>query len=145
VAQARASLAASGLSARQVSITYAYDQSSDFAKATAKFIHDQLKTNLGIEVNLQALDPNTLSSRVGAGQFQMTGPRGWTADYPDPADWYDLFLTTSSANLAFWQNQQYDNFVSVARTDVQRAARSGYLQARSMLVNEAPVLFSRKP
>ena len=142
VAQARASLAASGLSARQVSITYAYDQSSDFAKATAKFVHDQLKTNLGIELNLQALDPNTLSSRVGAGQFQMTGPRGWTADYPDPADWYDLFLTTSSANLAFWQNQQYDNFVRVARTDTQPARRDQeYLQAQSMLVGDAPVAF----
>jgi oligopeptide transport system substrate-binding protein len=142
VAQARASLAASGLSARQVSITYAYDQSSDFAKATAKFIHDQLKTNLGIELNLQALDPNTLSSRVEAGTFQMTGPRGWTADYPDPADWYDLFLTTSSSNISFWQNQQYDNFVRVARTDMQPARRDQeYLQAQSMLVNEAPVLF----
>ena len=142
VAQARASLAASGLTARQVSITYAYDQSSDFAKATAKFIHDQLKANLGIELNLQALDPNTLSSRVEAGQFQMTGPRGWTADYPDPADWYDLFLTTSSSNISFWQNQQYDNFVRVARTDMQPARRDQeYLQAQSMLVNDAPVLF----
>src|SRR5947207_3461930 len=142
VAQARASLAASGLSAKQVSVTFSYDQSSDFAKATAKFVHDQLKTNLGIELNLQALDPNTLSSRVEAGQFQITGPRGWTADYPDPADWYDLFLTTSSNNVAFWQNQQYDNFVRVARTDVQAARRDQeYLQAQSMLVNEAPVLF----
>ena len=142
VAQARASLAASGLSAKQVSLTYAYDQSSDFAKATAKFVHDQLKSNLGIELNLQGLDPNTLSSRVGAGQFQVTGPRGWTADYPDPADWYHLFLTTSSNNIAFWQSQQYDNFVSVARTDTQGARREQeYLQAQSMLVNEAPVAF----
>jgi len=142
VAQARASLASSGLSARQVSLTYAYDQSSDFAKATAQFVHDQLKTNLGIELNLQGLDPNTLSSRVGAGQFQMTGPRGWTADYPDPADWYDLFLTTSSNNIAFWQNQQYDNFVRVARTDINPGRRDQeYLQAQSMLVSEAPVAF----
>ena len=142
VAQARASLAASGLSAKQVSLTYAYDQSSDFAKATAKFVHDQLKVNLGIELNLQALDPNTLSSRVEAGQFQITGPRGWTADYPDPADWYDLFLTTSSNNIAFWQSQQYDNFVSVARTDTQPARRDQeYLQAQSMLAGEAPVVF----
>jgi oligopeptide transport system substrate-binding protein len=142
VAQARATLAGSGLSARQVSLTYAYDQSSDFAKATAQFVHDQLKTNLGIELNLQGLDPNTLSSRVGAGQFQMTGPRGWTADYPDPADWYDLFLTTSSNNIAFWQSQQYDNFVRVARTDINPGRRDQeYLQAQSMLVNEAPVAF----
>src|SRR3989475_4104175 len=89
VAQARASLAASGLSASQVQLNYSYDSSSDFAKATARFIHDQLKANLGIELNLQALDPNTLGSRLEVGEFQMTGPRGWTADYPDQADWFD--------------------------------------------------------
>lgn len=142
VAQARASLAASGLSAKQIALTYSYDQSSDFAKATAKFVHDQLKTNLGIEINLQALDPNTLASRVDNGQFQITGPRGWTADYPDQSDWYDQFLTSSSNDIAFWQNPQYDNFVSVARTDVQAARRDQeYLQAQSMLVNDAPVAF----
>jgi oligopeptide transport system substrate-binding protein len=142
VAQARASLAASGLSARQISLTFAFDQSSDFAKATASFVHDQLKTNLGLEINLQPLDPNTLASRVGSGQFQMTGPRGWTADYADPSDWYDQFLTSSSNDIAFWQNPQYDNFVSVARTDVQAGRREQeYLQAQSMLVDQAPVAF----
>ena len=142
VAQARASLAVSGLSGKQLSLTYSYDQTSDFAKATAKFVHDQLKTNLGLELNLPALDANTLASRIDSGQFQITGPRGWTADYPDPADWYDIFLTTSSNDIPFWQSQQYDNFVRVARTDVQPARREQeYLQAQSMLVNEAPVAF----
>ncbi len=142
VAQARASLAASGFSANQVSLTFSYDQSSDFGKATAKFVHDQLKTNLGIELNLQALDANTLASRVDTGQFQITGPRGWTADYPDPADWFDIFLTTNSNNVSLWQNQQYDNFVRVARTDIQPARRDQeYLQAQSMVVGDAPVAF----
>ena len=142
VAQARVALAASGLSASQVSLTYAYDQSSDFARVTAKFVHDQLKTNLGIELNLQALDSNTLAARVDNGEFQITGPRGWTADYPDPADWYDIFLTTSSNNLSLWQNQQYDNFVRAARTDTNSARRDQeYLQAQSMVVGDAPVVF----
>jgi oligopeptide transport system substrate-binding protein len=142
VAQARSSLAASGLTAKQLSLTYSYDQSSDFAKATAQFVHDQLKANLGVEVNLQALDANTLSSRLGSGQFQIAGPRGWSADYPDPADWYDLFLTTSSNNVAFYQNQQYDNFVRVARTDTDPARRDQeYMQAQQMLANDVPALF----
>jgi oligopeptide transport system substrate-binding protein len=142
VAQARASLAASGLSAKQLSLTFSYDQTSDFGKATAKFVHDQLKTNLGIEVNMQGLDTNTLSSRLGSGQFQIAGPRGWSADYPDPADWYDQFLTTSSYNLAFWQNQPYDNFVRAARTDTDPARRDQeYFQAQQMLVEEVPVVF----
>jgi oligopeptide transport system substrate-binding protein len=142
VAQARASLAASGLSAKQVSVTFAYDQSSDFRKATAKFVHDQLVSNLGINVVLQGLDPNTLSSHKESGEFQITGPDGWSADYPDQADWYDIFLTTSSLNFSFWQNSQYDNFVRVARTDTQPASRDQeYQQAQAMLVGDAPVAF----
>src|SRR5207253_4235222 len=73
VAQARASLAASGLSAKQVSVTFSYDQSSEFPKATAKFVHDQLTANLGINVVLQGLDGNTLASQRETGQFQISG------------------------------------------------------------------------
>lgn len=142
LAQARASLAASGLSANQVSLTLSYDQSNDFKTKAAKFVHDQLVNNLHINVALQALDPNTLSSHKESGQFQITGPDGWDADYPDPADWYDFFLTTSSYNVSLWQNQQYDNFVRVARTDMNPSRRDQeYLQAQSMLVEEAPVAF----
>ena len=143
VAQARASLAASGIPASQLTaLKFSYDQSSDFGKATAKFVHDQLKTNLGIDITLQALDKNTLGSHLGIGDFQVTGPMGWTADYPDPADWYHFFLTTSSNNVAFYQNQQYDNFVRVARTDTQPDRRDQeYQQAQQMLVSDAPVAF----
>jgi oligopeptide transport system substrate-binding protein len=143
VAQARASLAASGLSASQLAtLTFSYDQTSDFGKATANFIHDQLKTNLGLNVVLQGLDTNTLGSNLGNGDFQLAGPMGWSADYPDPADWYDFFLTTSSNNIALYQNQQYDNFVRVARTDVLPDRRDQeYQQAQQMLVDDAPVAF----
>jgi oligopeptide transport system substrate-binding protein len=143
VAQARASLAASGVSASQLSsLKFSYDQSSDFGKATAKFVHDQLKANLGIDITLQGLDGSTLGAQLGVGDFQIAGPRGWSADYPDPADWYDIFLTTNSNDLSFYQNQQYDNFVRVARTDIQPGRRDQeYQQAQQMLLGDAPVAF----
>jgi oligopeptide transport system substrate-binding protein len=143
VAQARATLAASGFSAAQLSsLKFSYDQSSDFGKATANFVHDQLKANLGINIVLQPLDGGTLGARMGSGDFQIAGPMGWTADYPDPADWFDIFLSTSSNNVAFYQSQQYDNFVRAARTDIQAARRDQeYQQAQSMLVSAAPVAF----
>jgi oligopeptide transport system substrate-binding protein len=143
VAQARASLAASGFSAAQLSsLTFSYDQTSDFGKATANFVHDQLKANLGINITLQGLDTNTYSSNLSTGDFQIAGPMGWSADYPDPADWYDFFLTTSSNNTALYQNQQYDNFVRVARSDTQADRRDQeYQQAQQMLVGDAPAAF----
>jgi oligopeptide transport system substrate-binding protein len=143
VSQARASLAASGITASQLAtLKFSYDQSKDFPKATAKFVHDQLKTNLGIDITLQALDSNTLGSHLGTGDFQIAGPMGWSADYPDPANWYHLFLTSSYNNIAFYQNQQYDNFVRVAKTDSQPDRRDQeYQQAQQMLLGDAPAAF----
>jgi oligopeptide transport system substrate-binding protein len=143
VAQARASLAASGVSAKQLSgIKFSYDKSSDFQKATATFVRDQLKANLGVNVTLQPLDTNTFNSRLATGSFQMAGPLGWTADYPDPADWYQVFLTSSSNNASLYQNQQYDNFVRVAGADPEATRRDQeYQQAQRMLVGDAPVAF----
>jgi oligopeptide transport system substrate-binding protein len=143
VAQARAMLAASGVSAKQLSgLKFSFDRSSDFQKTTATFVRDQLKTNLGIDVALQPLDTNTFNSRLSTGDFQIAGPLGWTADYPDPADWYPVFLTTSSNNAGLYQNQQYDNFVRVAGADLQSDSRDQeYQQAQLMLVGDAPVAF----
>ncbi|HZK72856.1 MAG TPA: peptide ABC transporter substrate-binding protein [Clostridia bacterium] len=143
VAQARASLAASGVSAKQLSgMKYSYDKSSDFQKATATFVRDQLKANLGVNIALQPLDTNTFNSRLATGSFQIAGPLGWTADYPDPADWYQVFLTSSSNNASLYQNQQYDNFVRVAGADPEATRRDQeYQQAHRMLVGDAPVAF----
>ena len=143
VAQARALLAASGVTAKQLSgVKFSYDQTSDFSKATANFIHDQLKANLDVDVTLDALDGNTLSSRLYSGDFQMAGPLGWMADYPDPSDWFGIFLTTSSNNFAFYQNKQYDNLVKSAASDIQPDRRDQeYKQAQKMLATDLPVAF----
>jgi len=147
VARARATFAASGVSAKDLSaVKFSYDQSSDFSKATAKFIHDQLKTNLGVDITLEALDSNTLSSHLDTGEFQVAGPLGWTADYPDPSDWFGIFLTTSSNNFAFYQNKQYDSFVKTAGSDSEPDRRAQeYKQAQSMLANDIPVVFLAQP
>jgi oligopeptide transport system substrate-binding protein len=143
VTAARASLASSGLTARQLSgIKFSYDRSSDFQKATATFVKAQLKANLGIDITLQGLDTNTFNSRLSSGNFQMAGPRGWTADYPDASDWYPVFLTTSFHNVGLYQNPQYDNFVRAASDDIQPDRRDQeYQQAQAMLVSDAPVAF----
>jgi oligopeptide transport system substrate-binding protein len=143
IAEARSTLASSGVSAKQLSgVKFSYDRSSDFQKATATFVRTQLKANLGVDITLQGLDTNTFNSRLSSGNFQIAGPRGWTADYPDPADWYQVFLTTSSRNVGLYQNQQYDNFVRVAGADLQADRRDQeYQQAQQMLVGDAPVAF----
>ena len=120
VSQARATLAAAGVSAAQLSgLKLSYDKSVDFAKLTAQFVHDQLKTNLGVDIALDPLDAGTLGAKLENGSFDMAGPLGWNADYPDPADWFQIFTTTNSYNYSLYQNPRYDSLVAVAATDVQ--------------------------
>jgi len=147
VVQSRAILAASGVTAKQLSgVKVSYDQSSDFSKATASFIRDQLKANLSVDVTMDALDRDTYLSRLDSGDFQIAGPLGWTADYPDPSDWFGLFQTSSSRNFSFYQNKQYDSFVRVAGGDLQPDRRDQeYKQAQKMLVNDGPVAFLAQP
>jgi len=143
VAQARAELSSAGVSPAQLSgIRFSFDQASDFSKATATFVRDQLKANLGVTITLDPLDANTLGSRLASGDFDITGPLGWSADYPDPADWYDIFLTTNSNNDSLYQNGHYDGLVNAAQTDMDPNLRDQeYLQAQKQLVSDAPVAF----
>jgi len=147
VVQSHAILAASGVTAKQLSgVKFSYDQSSDFSKATATFVRDQLKTNLGVDVALEPLDRDTYFSRLDSGDFQIAGPLGWTADYPDASDWFGLFQTTNSRNFSFYQNKQYDSFVRVAGSDLQPDRRDQeYKQAQKMLGTDVPVVFLAQP
>lgn len=143
VSQARAALASAGVSASQLSgIKLSFDKSVDFAKATAQFVHDQLKSNLGVDIALDPLDANTLGSRLESGGFDMAGPIGWTADYPDAADWFQIFTTTNSNNYSLYQNPRYDGLVSVASADNQPSRRDAeYSQAQKLLLADAPAAF----
>ena len=143
VAQARAELASAGVTPGQLSgLRLSYDKSNDFRSATAKFVHDQLEANLGVNVALDPLDANTLGSHLASGNFDIAGPLGWTADYPDPADWFPNFSTTNSNNYSLYQNGHFDQLVNAAATDVDSGRRDQeYLQAQKQLLSDAPAAF----
>jgi len=143
VSQARATLASAGVGAAQLSgLRFSYDKSLDFAKLTAQYVHAQLKTNLGVDLALDPLDSGALGAKLGSGSFDIAGPLGWNADYPDPADWFEIFTTTNSYNYSLYQNSRYDSLVAVAATDEQASRRDAeYSQAQRMLVSDSPVAF----
>ena len=143
VSQARATLASAGVAPAQLNgLRFSYDRSVDFAKATAQFVQAQLKANLGVDIALDPVDGGTLGARLESGDFEIAGPGGWSADYPDPADWFSVFTTTSSYNYSLYQNPRFDSLVAVAATDVEPTRRDAeYAQAQRILVTDAPVAF----
>jgi len=105
---------------------------------------DQWNTNLGLSIQLDVIDSKTVTSRIRKGQFDIYGPDGWGADYPDQQDWFDIFTTGSchSLNWGCPKLAGYDDLVAKADTELDQAARNkDYLTAQKMLVDQAAVAF----
>jgi oligopeptide transport system substrate-binding protein len=125
-----------------MNIKYTYNSNSATSKTIAQFIADQLKTNLGVTLVLDGADSKTNSKRLHTGNYQIGGPSGWGADYPDEQDWYDIFITGSGNQFSNWSNASYDKAVNDADAAADQSKRDTlYNQAGKILVDEAPVVF----
>jgi oligopeptide transport system substrate-binding protein len=106
----------------------------DIGQISAEFVQGQLKENLGIDVQVEVLDPPTYQMRYGSGEFQMT-VGGWNGDYPHPENWIrDLFHT---GNPFGYSNSKVDDLIdqAVAEKDPV-AAVDIYTQAQRIILDE---------
>ena len=109
----------------------------------AEFLQSQIRENLGVEVDLEALDGASYNGRVvTAGQFQMT-PFGWVADYPDAENFFSLlFVTGAPINITRFSNPEFDDLAALAAGEFDQEARIAlWTRAHRILVGEAPVAF----
>ncbi|MBC8164184.1 MAG: peptide ABC transporter substrate-binding protein, partial [Roseiflexaceae bacterium] len=110
-----------------------------------EFIANQIRTNLGVEVTLDPIDPNAYSSLFDAPE---TTPQmfflGWGPDFPDPQNYYStVFKTgTSSAARTGFSSPAFDELTVQADREPDPETRLElYKQASDILLEEAPVTF----
>jgi peptide/nickel transport system substrate-binding protein/oligopeptide transport system substrate-binding protein len=110
-------------------------------KSVCEFIQDQIKTNLGINVELNSADWATYLKDIDNGQYPMFR-LGWVADYPDPDNFLWVLLDSENAGpkggSAFYSNPEFDKLVRAAKTEVDMAKRSAmYEEAEAIAMKEA--------
>jgi oligopeptide transport system substrate-binding protein len=115
--------------------------SEDIGRLSAEFVQGQLKQNLGVNVEVEVLDPPSFQARVGSGQFQMTF-MGWNADYPHPENWIrDLFHTGGSGNLAGYSNSKVDQLIDQAAAEKDPVASVDlYAEAQRVILDDDTVI-----
>ena len=119
-------------------------RNSTGSKTINQFIVDQWNTNLGLSIQLDVIDSKTVTSRIRKGNFDMYGPDGWGADYPDQQDWFDIFFSSSCGGLNFGcpTLSGYDDLVKKADSELDQTQRNkDYLTAQKMLIDQAAVGF----
>jgi oligopeptide transport system substrate-binding protein len=105
-------------------------------------IVDQLRTNLGVTVNYEALDFATLFARLGSQDSPDMWALSWIADYPSPNDFLGILLGTGQPNnYGGWSSTAFDEAIAraVGTTD-PAATRAGYDAAEQILAREVPVV-----
>jgi oligopeptide transport system substrate-binding protein len=65
----------------------------------------------------------------------------WTADYPDPMTFLDMWTTGNGNNMTGWSRPEFDALIAQARTIRDTSERFTVLkEAESLLLQDMPVI-----
>lgn len=114
---------------------------SDTNRIVGQFIQDQLKQNLGVDVNFDYVELKEYFRIFGTGEHQIVVQR-WSADWPYPDNWLpDLFATGSGNNFDSYSNSAFDDLILQAAAETDNDTRLElYDQAHKLLVDEAGMI-----
>jgi len=103
--------------------------------------------NLGIKIKLQAEEKKVYIDDLRTKNFDIAYS-GWSADYPDPSAFLDLWMTGAGNNDAGFSNTEYDGLLKEALKQPKEDARFAiFHKAEEILANEmpaVPIRFGRK-
>ena len=94
------------------------------------YLQTELRRNLGIEIKVSTFEPKRFySSAVNFGGYHMILTH-WTADYPDPDNFFSIFLSTAGNNRVGWKNTAFDSSVRRARSTLEKKTTNSALRKR---------------
>jgi peptide/nickel transport system substrate-binding protein/oligopeptide transport system substrate-binding protein len=104
----------------------------------AEFVQSQIKTNLGISLDVKVIDQKTFTAEINK-HAQPLFMVGYNYDYVDASDFMDLFVT---GGRHAWSNKQYDQTVGAADHSFDATARAAlYEKAQKIMAAQVPASF----
>lgn len=121
----------------EVSILY---NTQEQHKIIGEAIQDMWKRNLGISVTLVNQDWKVYLVSTNNMDYEIARA-SWIADFVDPINFLELFLTDGGNNRTGWGNAEYDKLIRAAYAEPDAAKRIGIMkEAEAILGEELPVI-----
>ncbi|MHB8130157.1 MAG: peptide ABC transporter substrate-binding protein [Mobilitalea sp.] len=112
---------------------------SDVAVENAAFVQEQLRVNLGIEIQVESMPFKSRLERMTNKDFSMVFA-GWGPDYNDPMTFLDMFETGNGNNHTSYTNPAYDEILAKVRKEADKKTRFGYLMdLEKLLMVDLPI------
>ncbi len=122
-------------------LTLTYTRTSIANRAASAIIRDELRTNLGITVNLQEIESGEYFSRERKKDLEFCFA-DWVADYPDPQNFLStLFVSTAHLNRSSYSNPEFDKLCNAADSESDPVKRADlYGKANGIIMQDVGVL-----
>jgi oligopeptide transport system substrate-binding protein len=95
--------------------TIAMYNTNDTNRLIGEFLQAQWKEHLNVDIQLESQEWKVFLNRL-----QVDPPQvfrlGWGADFPDPDNFMNLFISSSGNNRLRWSNSRYDELVALGAT-----------------------------
>ncbi|HEU4760290.1 MAG TPA: peptide ABC transporter substrate-binding protein [Dehalococcoidia bacterium] len=118
----------------KVTLTVADSQGN---RLSSEFLKQQIKQNLGVDIDIEILESATYETRYKSSDFQVA-LGGWGADYADPENWLPkLFGTDASANQYKYSNPKADLLFKQSASELDNDKRIKlYQEAEKVIIDE---------
>ncbi|MDR0862338.1 MAG: peptide ABC transporter substrate-binding protein [Oscillospiraceae bacterium] len=113
-------------------ITYTYPSMS-YEADVAQALQAQWKTNLGVDVSLNAMEYEVYVNSRRNGELQLSRHQ-WTGDYNDPATWLDMYRLGNSQNDVEWSNDEYNALMAQSAGELDPQKREDILKAAERIL-----------
>ncbi len=114
------------------------DAEANVAAMTA--VADQWRSVLGLDVKIYVREWRIHVSTVYEGAFQVAR-YAWAADYPDPSNFMEIFLSSSPLNPAGWQDDAFEDFFKESQRTNDADSYGRLLRsAEKRLLEQAPIV-----
>ncbi|MFC4076029.1 peptide ABC transporter substrate-binding protein [Salinithrix halophila] len=119
----------------------------DYRKQASVFIQEQLKTNLGLDIQVDPQPRKQKIDREDNSEFELNYT-AWNGDYNDPMTFLDLFLDSGVFSTGHWDNKKYKDLVEKAKGNPDFKERTQQLvKSEGILLDDAaiaPVIYGGK-
>ena len=110
------------------------------AKQSLQFVQEQLRVNLGANVQITSVPFKERLERGKSQRFDLL-MSGWGPDYNDPMTFLDLFTTNNGFNRGKYSNPEYDQLIQKSNANPDFKERFEDLaKAEEILINDAAIV-----
>ena len=115
--------------------TTAMYNTNDTNRLIGEFLQAQWKEHLNVNIQLESQEWKVFLNRL-----QVDPPQvfrlGWGADFPDPDNFMNLFISTSGNNRLRWGNRRYDELVALGATLIDPKERQRVYDEAQRILTE---------